>query len=436
MTPSRNNPGLAHENGAVESAHGHLKRAIEDALLLRGARDFADLDAYRRFIDEIVGRRNARRRQRIELERAALQPLPERRTSDHEEAIVTVTSSSGFVLRKVFYSVPSRLIGHRLRVRLHDDRLEVYLSGSHQLTLARGQARAGRKHGHVVDYRHVIHALRLVMALMGLVYRDQLFPHPAFARTFEALAAALPARTACRTMIGLLALARASLQDRARARAAATLDKGRLPDLAELQKRFLRAADALPAVAVTPASLAAYPRSSAPSVRSTWSSTDRRRPPRPGAERAAPASDHPGLAGDRRPGRQGGLAGGALPGRARRARDRRARPAADRASSRRGAPAAGQDARQLQHGGADGQQGAGHRLDRRRQLARQGRQSAGFRQARRRQDALVGRDRAGFGRERLAGAVHPHHRPGPAPAERLGTCSWRRRSPSWTSIIC
>ena len=42
MEPTRNNPGIAHENGAVESAHGHLKKAIADALLLRGVRDFAE----------------------------------------------------------------------------------------------------------------------------------------------------------------------------------------------------------------------------------------------------------------------------------------------------------------------------------------------------------------------------------------------------------
>ena len=35
MTPSRNNTGVAHENGSIESAHGHLKRVLEDALLLR-----------------------------------------------------------------------------------------------------------------------------------------------------------------------------------------------------------------------------------------------------------------------------------------------------------------------------------------------------------------------------------------------------------------
>jgi hypothetical protein len=118
MEPTRNNRGLAHENGSIESPHGHLKRAVEDALLLRGPRDFDTLEAYRRFIDEVVVRRNARNRKRLDLERPERQALPAHRTRDYEETIVTVTSTSGFTLRKVFYSVPSRLIGHRLRVRL------------------------------------------------------------------------------------------------------------------------------------------------------------------------------------------------------------------------------------------------------------------------------------------------------------------------------
>ena len=88
MTPTRNNTGVAHENGSIESAHGHLKRALEDALLMRGTRDFDDLAAYRRFIDEIVGRQNARTAKRIDVERADLQELPDRRTADYEEIIV------------------------------------------------------------------------------------------------------------------------------------------------------------------------------------------------------------------------------------------------------------------------------------------------------------------------------------------------------------
>src|SRR5215203_7534251 len=98
--------------------------------------------AYRRFIDELVGLRNARNAKRIESERETLQSLPDGRTCDYEDVTVRVTSSGGFRLRKVFYTVPSRLIGHRLRVRLYDDRLEVFIGGTHLLTLPRG--RAGR----------------------------------------------------------------------------------------------------------------------------------------------------------------------------------------------------------------------------------------------------------------------------------------------------
>lgn len=260
MTPSRNNTGVAHENGSIESAHGHLRRGLEDALLLRGSRDFDDLTTYRRFIDEVVGRRNARLRQRIDLERAALQELPGRRTADFEETIVTVTSSSGFVLRKVFYSVPSRLIGHRLRVRLYDDRLEIYLGGTQQMTLARGRARANGKHGHVVDYRHVIHALkRKPMALLGLVYRDQLFPRQVYARTFEALTAGLPARAACRTMVGILTLAHErACEAELAGHLAMELQQGRLPDMAALRALFIPDAQAMPDVPILLPPLTAY----------------------------------------------------------------------------------------------------------------------------------------------------------------------------------
>src|SRR5271157_4188578 len=61
MTPTRNNTGVAHENGAIESQHGHLKRVIAQALLLRGSADFESLDVYRGWIADLVGRRNARR---------------------------------------------------------------------------------------------------------------------------------------------------------------------------------------------------------------------------------------------------------------------------------------------------------------------------------------------------------------------------------------
>jgi hypothetical protein len=260
MTPTRNNTGVAHENGSIESAHGHLKQALEDALLLRGSRDFPDLGAYRAFVDTIVGRRNANLAKSIALEKAALAPLPRGRTTDFEEKVIPVTSAGGFMLRRVFYTVPSRLIWHRLRVRIFDDRLECFLGMTLVATLRRGRPVSDSKGGHVVDYRHVIRSLRRKpMALANLVYRDQLFPRPAYKRAFEALQERGDIRLACKVTVGLLALAHERACEAELAEAiAADLDAGRLPDLAALRGRFRPAQTAIPNVAVELTPLSVY----------------------------------------------------------------------------------------------------------------------------------------------------------------------------------
>ncbi|MGY2812090.1 hypothetical protein ACVIHF_008820 [Bradyrhizobium sp. USDA 4506] len=177
-----------------------------------------------------------------------LQELPDRRTSDYEEVIVRVTSSGGFTLRKVFYTVPSRLIGHRLRARLYDDHLDVFVGGTHLLTLPRGRPHPNGKYDQVVDYRHVIHSLRRKpMALLNLVYRDRLFPREGYRRTFDRLRERLPDKKACRIMVDLLALAHergceAELADQL----TADLDAGRITPafcFAHGRRGFLELAD-------------------------------------------------------------------------------------------------------------------------------------------------------------------------------------------------
>lgn len=260
MTPTRNSKGVAHENGSIESSHGHLKNAVRDALLMRGARDFDDLGTYRAFIDEIVSRRNAALGKRIDAERPHLQELPERRTTDFEEVAVTVSRTGGFTLRKVFHTVPSRLIGHRLRVRLFDDRLEVFIGGTHLMTLPRGRSHADGRHDQVVNYRHVIHSLRKKpMALLNLVYRDKLFPRQEYRRAFDMLIDKLPDRQACKITVELLALA----HDRGCERELAeelgrTLDAGELPNLTVLRALFGPDPACLPTINVHLASLSGY----------------------------------------------------------------------------------------------------------------------------------------------------------------------------------
>jgi len=243
MEPTRNNRGSAHENGAIESAHGHLKKAVADALLMRGVNDLDGLAAYRRFIDEIVSRKNARLTKRIEAERPVLRSLPGGRTRDYEKTIATVTSSSGFLLKKVFYTVPSRLVGHRLRVRLYDDRLDLFIGSTPLITLTRGRPGANGKHG----------------ALLSLVYRDQLFPRDAYRQIFDRLLDTIAEKPACRLMVDLLALAhdrgcKAELADILTDDLAA----GRLPDLPALRDRFAPDPMTLPEVVVHLAALTSY----------------------------------------------------------------------------------------------------------------------------------------------------------------------------------
>ena len=260
MEPTRNNRGESHENGAIEGPHGHLKRALADALLLRASRDFHALHDYRAFVAGVVERRNAHRRASIDVERAAPGPLPPSRAEDFDTVRVRVTSSGGFTLRRVFYSVPSRLIGHQLTVRVRDEHLELFLGATPLMQLPRGRVRADGRGGHVVDYRHVIHSLRRKpMALRDLVYRDSLFPRQAYRRAFDALLAARGERAACRDTVALLSLAHERACEAELADAIdSCLDGGALPDPDILGARFGPAPDELPRVSVELGSPADY----------------------------------------------------------------------------------------------------------------------------------------------------------------------------------
>jgi hypothetical protein len=260
LLASRNNPGEAHENGAVESHHRHLKTALDQALILRGSRDFATIADYRRFVDQLVGRRNHRRQAALHGELAALRPLPPRRTTDFTELVARVTRTGGFLVHSVFYSAPPRLIGQRLRVHVYDDRIEAYLGSTPVLSHPRARARRDGRRVHVVNYRHVIHALkRKPQALAGSVYRDGLFPRSEYAQAWQLLTAAMPRKEACRRMVGLLALAHEEACEAALAGLIADdLAAGRLPDPAPLRHKVTRQLRALPDVSVELTTLASF----------------------------------------------------------------------------------------------------------------------------------------------------------------------------------
>jgi hypothetical protein len=197
------NPRQAHENGDAEQSHNRFKQAVDQALLLRGSRDFPDRTAYDRFLREVLEQRNAGCAQRLAEERAALRPLPSGRLESTKRVRVRVHPGSIIHVDRNIYSVHSRLIGERVDVRLDADHLEVWFAGRfvEQLPRLRGQRK------HLINYRHVIDWLvRKPGAFENYQYREDLFPTSRFRMAYDALRETTPGR-ASREYLRILELA-------------------------------------------------------------------------------------------------------------------------------------------------------------------------------------------------------------------------------------
>ena len=94
FSPSRNNRGVAHENGIVEAPHGHVKRRLEQKLILRGSCDFEEAAEYGELLAEVFSALNTPRQRRYEQELEHLGSLPAFRFADYELLTVRARRSS------------------------------------------------------------------------------------------------------------------------------------------------------------------------------------------------------------------------------------------------------------------------------------------------------------------------------------------------------
>lgn len=184
MIPRTTEVGEKEQNGDVEAGHRVLKSRLEQALLVRGSRDFDNVEQWQSFVHEVLRKANRARGQRVTEELAAMDPLVAARLPEFVEEEVHVSEWSTIRVRYCGYSVPSRLIGHQVKVRIFEDKIEVYFCGQLELACERLQGR-GR---HRIDYRHVIWSLvRKPGAFARYVYRDEMFPTITFRRAYDAI---------------------------------------------------------------------------------------------------------------------------------------------------------------------------------------------------------------------------------------------------------
>ena len=262
LTPTRNNRGKGHENGAIESPHGHIKRRIKHSIALRESHDFESVAAYQNWLEGVVGQHNRRNAKALAVERPHLQALPAFKSCDFTEVVARVSSSSTIDVRRVTYTVPSRLEGEHLRVHLHHDRLECFLGTTHVISLTRVHPGRKTKRARQVDYRHVIHSLvKKPQAFRYSQLRDDLLPNESYRQIWTYVDQQFCAREACQFMVGLLHLA--ATQDCEAALAQVVLEEiahGKKLSLSRLKQRYGLAQAPVPKVVVNQHSLAMYDR--------------------------------------------------------------------------------------------------------------------------------------------------------------------------------
>jgi hypothetical protein len=180
----KTNPDSGNENGDVEQRHHRFKRAVDQALMLRGSRDFTGIPAYRQFLQVLTEQLNRGRQTRFAEERAVLHGLPPERVEAVKRLEARVDCGSLIHVDRNAYSVNSRLIGEKVEVRLYVEHLEVWYGQKKVEALPRLRGR----HQHRVNYRHVIDWLvRKPGAFANYRYQTDLFPSSLFRVAYDRL---------------------------------------------------------------------------------------------------------------------------------------------------------------------------------------------------------------------------------------------------------
>jgi hypothetical protein len=248
--------GKGHENGDVEQSHHQFKRTLDQALMLRGTRDFAGRDAYETFLRQLFEQSNAARHARLAEELPLLRALPPRRLEACKRLKVRVDRGSTIHVAGNVYSVSSRLIGQWVEARLYAERIEVWYAQKQveQLPRLRGKGK------HRIEYRHIIDWLvRKPGAFADYRYRADLFPSSRFRLAYDVLREQQPQR-ATKEYLGLLQLAASQTESGVEAILGRLLDQERSVSVAAVTEELHKngGQQSVAEVVVLPVDLASY----------------------------------------------------------------------------------------------------------------------------------------------------------------------------------
>ena len=204
VTPCKTNPASPNENGDVEQRNYRFKKAIDQALMLRGHRDFKNREEYDRFLAKLFAQLNAGRKKRFVQELEALHRLPKRKLEACKKLDLKVGPSSTIRANHNVYSVDSRLIGENIQVRLYMECLEIWYGQKKVDTLPRQRGEGKYK----INYRHIIDSLvKKPGAFENYRYRDAMFPTSRFRIAYDNLKKRYTVKSAAARYLKILCLA-------------------------------------------------------------------------------------------------------------------------------------------------------------------------------------------------------------------------------------
>jgi hypothetical protein len=256
---TRIEPGESHQNGVAEKANDVLKSALDQALVIRGSRDFATVAEYMQLVGTVRDRINEGKSSTLLAEeRQHLLPLPSTRVPEYTTHTATVRQWSTIHFARRVYSVPSRLIGCNVEIRQHPDVIEVYYRDKKKPTATMPRIRGNRYHQ--IDYHHVIWSLvRKPGAFARYRFREELFPSLVFRRAYDAIVDARGERADVE-YVRILHLAASTMQADVEAALETLLARSEQPDFATVKALAAPETLPIPEVHIPPPDLAAYDR--------------------------------------------------------------------------------------------------------------------------------------------------------------------------------
>lgn len=198
-----------NENGDVESLNGHIKKRIHQALLLRRSTEFESMEKYDCFLQTVFSKANKNRIKKLQEEIQVMNGIPAQPLPEYQEMYVSVRCSSTVHIKKVTYSIPSRLIGTSLKAMIYEEIIRLYNGAD----LVHEMPRVLGDRGQIINYRHVIHSLiRKPGAFKNYKFKEAMYPTDNFRLAYDRFISINGERVGCMEYLRTLKLASETME--------------------------------------------------------------------------------------------------------------------------------------------------------------------------------------------------------------------------------